>query len=87
MRQREGIEPRDENKLWMPTLLAKRKATPKKPIATASEGSPGSKDRGTLPRQSRELGRSHWLLRYRGRATQPDNWKEAQRSMGSRMSS
>jgi hypothetical protein len=47
MRQREGIEPRYEMKPWMPTLLAKRKATPKKPIARALAGPPGSKDRST----------------------------------------
>lgn len=55
MRKREGIEPRDENKLWMPTLLAKRKATPKKPIATASEGPPGSK---TVARYQGKVGNS-----------------------------
>ena len=43
MREREGIEPRYDMKLWMPTLLVKRKATPKKPTATASAGPPGSK--------------------------------------------
>ena len=42
MRQRKGIEPRYEMKLWMPTLLAKRKAIPEKPITRASEGPPGS---------------------------------------------
>lgn len=55
MRPREGIEPRNENKLWMPTPLAKRKATPKKPIATASEGPPGSK---TVARYQGKVGNS-----------------------------
>jgi hypothetical protein len=55
MRQREGIEPRDENKLWMPTLLVKRKAIPRKPTATASAGPPGSK---TVARDQGKVGNS-----------------------------
>ena len=55
MRQREGIEPRDENKLWMPTLLVERKATLKKPIAMASEDPPGSK---TVARYQGKVGNS-----------------------------
>lgn len=55
MRQREGIEPRDANKLWMPTLLAKRKATPKKPTAMASAGPSGSK---TVARYQGKVGNS-----------------------------
>ncbi|MBD2466013.1 hypothetical protein H6G89_34060 [Oscillatoria sp. FACHB-1407] len=55
MRQREGIEPRYEMKLWMPTLLAKRKATPREPIATALEGPPGSK---TVARYQGKAGNS-----------------------------
>ncbi len=55
MRQREGIEPRYEMKQWMPTLLVKRKATPKKPTAKASEGPPGSK---TVARYQGKVGNS-----------------------------
>jgi len=55
MREREGIEPRDENQLWMLTLLVKRKATPKKPTATASAGPPGSK---TVARDQGRVGNS-----------------------------
>jgi len=42
MRKREGIEPRYQNKSWMPTLLLGRKATPEEPIAMAPAGPPGS---------------------------------------------
>ena len=42
MRKREGIEPRYQDKLWMPTLLVERKATPEEPTAMAPAGPPGS---------------------------------------------
>lgn len=42
MLTREGIEPRYQNKSWMPTLLLARKAIPEEPTAKAPAGPPGS---------------------------------------------
>lgn len=71
MRQREGIEPRYENKLWMPTLLATRKATPKKPTARASEGPPGSK---TVARYQGKVGNSGDPIDSSGTGVGQHNW-------------
>jgi hypothetical protein len=86
MRQREGIEPRYEMKLWMPTLLVKRKATPRSQLPRLRRVHRGQRPWHVTKAKSgtREIPS---MPLHRGRAAQPDNWKEAQRSMGSRMSS
>ena len=55
MLTREGIEPRYENQLWMPTWLVTRKATPEEPIAMAPAGPPGSE---TVARHYGRVGNS-----------------------------
>ena len=55
MHKREGIEPRYQNQLWMPTPLVERKAILKEPIAMASEGPPGSE---TVARHQGKAGNS-----------------------------
>jgi hypothetical protein len=66
MREREGIEPRDERltvgadvfSITEGYIRGAEGHGPREPI--------GVEDRGTSPRQSRELGRSHGLLQGRG---------------------
>jgi hypothetical protein len=55
MRQREGIEPRNQPKLWMPTWFATGKAILNEPNAKVQEGSPGSK---TVARHQDKVGNS-----------------------------
>ena len=66
MRKREGIEPRYERLMVGADVVSNTEGYirgaeghgPREPI--------GVEDRGTSPRQSRELGRSHGLLQGRG---------------------
>jgi hypothetical protein len=55
MLKREGIEPRYQNKSWMPTLLVARKAIPEEPIAMAPTGPSGSE---TVARHYGKVGNS-----------------------------
>lgn len=53
MQKREGIEPCNQPKLWMPIWFATGKARPNEPIAKVQEDSPGSK---TVARHKGKVG-------------------------------
>ena len=55
MRKREGIEPRDKQKLWVPTSLARGKAKSEEPSARAPANPPGSE---TVARHQGRVGNS-----------------------------
>lgn len=59
MRQREGIEPRDENIIVDADAVSSAEGNTKEANCHGFGGPTGVKDSGTLLRQSRELGRSH----------------------------
>ena len=87
MRKREGIEPRNICKPWVPTPLVRRKAKPEEPRAKAPEGPPGSE---TVACQQGIVGNSGDPMcssgTTGGRVAQPANREETRRQMGSRMS-
>jgi RNA-directed DNA polymerase len=85
MRQREGIEPRDEQRTVGADMLSNMEGTIRGAEGQGPREPAGVEDRGTSPRQGRELGRSKGLLQDRGRAAQPAHRKDAQWSLGSRM--
>src|SRR6266850_2940179 len=85
MRQREGIEPRDERRIVGADLLSNREGSIRGTKGHGPREPTGVEDRGTSTGQSRELGRSDVLLSLRGRAVQPAHREEARRRIGSRM--
>jgi hypothetical protein len=82
MRQRKGIEPRDEQRSVGADLLSNREGSIRGAKGHGPREPTGVEDRGTSTRQSRELGRSDALLqsgvgrynRYTGR--RPDGASE-----------
>lgn len=87
MRKREGIQPRYERETVDADALCSAEGNIKAVNSHDCRESTGVVDRGTSLWQSRELGRSYGLPAKRGRVAQLVNQKEAQQSMGSRMSS
>jgi hypothetical protein len=85
MRQREGIEPRDEQRIVGADLVSNREGTIRGAKGQGPREPTGVEDRGTSAGQGRELGRSKGLLQDRGRAAQPAHRKGARWSLGSRM--
>jgi hypothetical protein len=85
MRTREGIEPRDEQRIVGADLLSNREGHIQGAQGQGSREPTGVGDRGTSTGQDRELGRSDALLQRGGRAAQPAHREEAQRRIGSRM--
>ena len=59
MRKREGIEPRDERIIVGADLLSNREGAIRGANGQGPREPTGVEDRGTSPRQSRELGRSY----------------------------
>jgi hypothetical protein len=66
MRQREGIEPRNEQLIVGADVLSITEGHIRGADGQGSREPTGVEDRGTSPGQSRELGRSHRLLQGRG---------------------
>ena len=85
MREREGIEPRDEQIIVGADLLSNREGHIQGAQGQGSREPTGVGDRGTSAGQDRELGRSDALLQSGGRAVQPAHREDAQRRIGSRM--
>ena len=85
MRQREGMEPRDERSSVGADRLSNREGHIQGAQGQGSREPTGVGDRGTSAGQDRELGRSDALLQSGGRAGQPAHREEAQQRIGSRM--
>jgi hypothetical protein len=85
MRQREGIEPRDEQIIVGADMVSNMEGSIRGAKGQGPREPTGVEDRGTSTGQSRELGRSDALLQSGGRAVQPAYREDAQRRIGSRM--
>jgi RNA-directed DNA polymerase len=85
MRQREGLEPRDERRSGGADLRSNREGHIQGAQGQGSREPTGVGDRGTSAGQARELGRSDALLQSGGRAVPSAHREEAQRRIGSRM--
>jgi RNA-directed DNA polymerase len=85
MRKREGIEPRDEQRIVGADLLSNREGHIQGAQGQGSREPTGVGDRGTSAGQDRELGRSDALLQSGGRAVQSAHREDAQRRIGRRM--
>jgi hypothetical protein len=66
MRQREGIEPRYEQLIVGADVFSITEGSIRGADGHGPREPTGVEDRGTSPRQSRELGRSYGLLQGRG---------------------
>ena len=66
MRKREGIEPRYERLIVGADVFSITEGHIRGADGHGPREPTGVEDRGTSPRQSRELGRSHGLLQGRG---------------------
>ena len=66
MRKREGIEPRYEQRIVGADVVSNTEGHIRGADGHGPREPTGVEDRGTSPRQSRELGRSHGLLHGRG---------------------
>jgi hypothetical protein len=66
MRKREGIEPRYVQRSVGADVVSKTEGHIRGVEGHGPREPTGVEDRGTSPRQSRELGRSHGLLARRG---------------------
>jgi hypothetical protein len=66
MRKREGIEPRNEQLIVGADVVSNTEGYIRGADGHGLREPTGVEDRGTSPRQSRELGRSYGLLQGRG---------------------
>jgi hypothetical protein len=66
MRKREGIEPRYEQRIVGADVFSITEGSIRGADGHGPREPTGVEDRGTSPRQSRELGRSYGLLQGRG---------------------
>jgi hypothetical protein len=85
MRTREGIEPRDEQRTVDADMLSNMEGSIRGAEGQGPREPTGVEDRGTSPRQSRELRRSKGFLQDGSRAVQPAHREDARWSLGSRM--
>jgi Reverse transcriptase (RNA-dependent DNA polymerase) len=85
MRKREGIEPRDEQRIVGADLVSNMEGSIRGANGQGPREPTGVEDRGTSAGQGRELGRSDAPLQHGGRVAQPAHREDARRRIGSRM--
>jgi hypothetical protein len=85
MRMREGIEPRNGQQSVGADMVSNMEGSIRGAKGQGPREPTRVEDRGTSPRQSRELGRSDAFLSSRGRAVQPVHREEARHGIGSWM--
>ena len=85
MRKREGMEPRDEQRIVGADMVSNMEGSIRGANGHGPREPTGVEDRGTSAGQGRELGRSDALLQPGGRAAQPAHREDARWRIGSRM--
>src|SRR5882724_2632327 len=85
MRQREGIEPRDEQRIVGADMVSNMEGSIRGAKGQGPREPTGVEDRGTSTGQSRETREIRCAPPVRARAVQPAHWEEARWRIGSRM--